>query len=560
MGKLSLVFKAACVAAVCAASAGGSLAVSAETVELPRIYASSEEKTPAKTEKKNEKMGLRPSAYHVPGSLFSLSGASLPSSYRSETTEIKNQGAYETCWAFANISALETFLIKDGKGRYDLAENHLAWWSTAEYNSDGIGWLFDDLYYGGYSMVGAGYLASWQGAKYESDFPYQTYGNEIPYDMESGEIPFNVTGIMYVANDIESVKSAVYKYGAVATSYNSNDKYYNSGKTSYYQPDSDFSAGHAITIVGWDDYYSADNFSEKPPGDGAWLIKNSWGDSMCEDGYLWISYYDAMLLDTNTWGSNVVITSARTNKGYDRLYQNEIYGATWYTFLMNPDESVVGEATFVNVFNFDDVHKYLQKVIFETKETGVTYTAYYIPVVNGIPDSNRKNWQKLANGKSSISGYISVDTGGFEVPAGPGAIGVTVDSGDSMGGASMGVDEWLSDMDGNYVFMPAAMWGHSYVINGSDVYDLMEIYGSSNDDIGGTLVIKAVASEHCIGDVTGDGRSSTADALHILRNSIGMKKFDDEQKINADTNFDGKISAADSLRVQRKAVGLISEF
>ena len=248
-----------------------------------------------------------------------------------------------------------------------------------------------------------------------------------------------------------------------------------------------------------------------------------------------------MLFDTNTWGSNVVITSARTNTGYDRLYQNEIYGATWYTFLMNGDQSVVGEATFVNVFDFDDVHKYLQKVVFETKETGVTYTAYYIPMAGGIPDTNRKNWKKLANGNSSISGYISVDTGCFELPSGPGAIGITVDSGDSMSGASMGVDEWLTTADDYTEFVPDARWGTSYVINGSDIYDLM-------------------ASEHCVGDVTGDGRTSTADALYILRNSIGMKDFDDEQKINGDTNFDGKVSAADSLLVQRKSVGLVSEF
>ena len=88
----------------------------------------------------------------------------------------------------------------------------------------------------------------------------------------------------------------------------------------------------------------------------------------------------------------------------------------------------------------------------------------------------------------------------------------------------------------------------------------MDIYAASNDKIGGTLVIKALASEYRIGDVTGDGRSSTADALYILRNSLGMKYFDKEQMVNADTNFDGNITAADALRVQRKTVGLISDY
>ena len=33
-------------------------------------------------------------------------------------------------------------------------------------------------------------------------------------------------------------------------------------------------------VVGWDDNYSKDNFRDgvKPEKDGAWLIRNSWGD------------------------------------------------------------------------------------------------------------------------------------------------------------------------------------------------------------------------------------------------------------------------------------------
>ena len=65
---------------------------------------------------------------------------------------------------------------------------------------------------------------------------------------------------------------------------------------------------HAITIVGWDDNYSSENFleSKQPSGNGAWLVKNSWGCSSTEEfpdewgiqedgeytGYFWLSYYD----------------------------------------------------------------------------------------------------------------------------------------------------------------------------------------------------------------------------------------------------------------------------
>ena len=51
-------------------------------------------------------------------------------------------------------------------------------------------------------------------------------------------------------------------------------------------------ANHAICVVGWDDNYSKDNFNSKPAGDGAFLIKNSWGSTQ---SYFYISYYDTVL-------------------------------------------------------------------------------------------------------------------------------------------------------------------------------------------------------------------------------------------------------------------------
>lgn len=82
----------------------------------------------------------------------------------------------------------------------------------------------------------------------------------------------------------------------------------------------DVGANHAIAIVGWDDNYSVDNFNEgyRPPGNGAWIVKNSWGsetdyvvnensrdinrrdwgvkdENGNSTGYFYISYYDKTL-------------------------------------------------------------------------------------------------------------------------------------------------------------------------------------------------------------------------------------------------------------------------
>ena len=56
-------------------------------------------------------------------------------------------------------------------------------------------------------------------------------------------------------------------------------------------------ANHAVTVVGWDDSFSAENWPEghRPPGDGVWIVKNSWGTGWGNDGYFLLSYYDMTL-------------------------------------------------------------------------------------------------------------------------------------------------------------------------------------------------------------------------------------------------------------------------
>ncbi|MGO9018224.1 MAG: C1 family peptidase [Syntrophobacteraceae bacterium] len=60
------------------------------------------------------------------------------------------------------------------------------------------------------------------------------------------------------------------------------------------------SADHEVAIIGWNDNFPARNFAEAgfdppPPGDGAWLVRNSWGAWWGNNGCFWLSYYDTSL-------------------------------------------------------------------------------------------------------------------------------------------------------------------------------------------------------------------------------------------------------------------------
>lgn len=81
------------------------------------------------------------------------------------------------------------------------------------------------------------------------------------------------------------------------------EQYINPDTFAHYVWKNDTGVNHCVTIVGYDDQYSASNFNEdhQPPADGAWIARNSWGPLYGDQGYFYLSYYDQSITLPETY-------------------------------------------------------------------------------------------------------------------------------------------------------------------------------------------------------------------------------------------------------------------
>lgn len=130
---------------------------------------------------------------------------------------------------------------------------------------------------------------------------------------------------------------------------------------SYYNNDSNKMYDHAITIIGWNDDYSKENFNDncKPKNDGAYIVLNSSGGTNDVLSIMMVSYEDVYI----EYGNYGIMST--TDIDYNNIYQYDEYGYNVPLPLTNSQTGKkVGSGYIANVFsrNASDKEEYLNEV------------------------------------------------------------------------------------------------------------------------------------------------------------------------------------------------------
>ena len=277
-----------------------------------------------------------------------LAEGDLPGYYNScdlgYVTPVKQQ-FYGTCWAHAAIACVETYMLRHGVAApdagatadtLDLSEYHLAWFSfTDAYDEAGMlagerTVLTDPAnegrsFYGrgGASITAALTMMRWEGPASEgvpalASKSFSKSGLSSDYAWRYNAV--HLSGFFTIpAKRQDEVKAAILEHGACMASIYQNSDYLNSnGAYCFLAQDNSWVNNHGIAVVGWDDNYSRMNFREtcRPERDGAWIVKQSYGEGYGDKGYIYVSYEDTAISSLS-----MAFFTVEPTDNYDHIYQ-----------------------------------------------------------------------------------------------------------------------------------------------------------------------------------------------------------------------------------------------
>ncbi len=263
--------------------------------------------------------------------------AGLPTvfSWRSKASPVVNQGSCGSCWAFTSTAAFEAVVnIWDNKIN-DFSEQFLV---NCDKSQSGCS--------GGSNSALNTYVK--YGGVLESDLPYKAANGTCKTYTYHEKARSYAT----VKNSQATLKQALYDYGPMYIAICAGSNFSNVKASGIVTSSDGTNLNHAVTLFGWDD----DN--------GCWLIKNSWGSSYCDKGYLRVKYgVSGVGGAAARYDYKGIIPHNTTGIDADRTAQ--------LTVFPNPSQGTVNFSGLKanDVIQIFDV---LGKIVYETKATNNT--------------------------------------------------------------------------------------------------------------------------------------------------------------------------------------------
>lgn len=356
-------------------------------------------------------------------------------------TIMRNQGELGVCWAYSAMDVITTSNKKEFGKEYTLSPNYYNYYSAKDGFSDAANPYGLRMLNGGgnsWSVYLQGMLGNVGTLEETFPTPQKLAANQAIsiqdfQEKKAQKSPVyieeiaNIPGISYnnytklkQAQKVTEMKGKIYKYGAIDFSYQSgtvnNKKYFNKENNSSYVPIRDVGTDlvpkygndwlvtdHGIVIVGWDDLYSKTNFNIQPENDGAFLMKNSWGNGQGDGrGYFYLSYEDAYILTSQ----NNFVDTKMTAFDSAKSYTND--NRTHYTALSSKTRDVY----LANVYSTKEKAENLEAVSFSSEQNGLNYEVYYYDdaLTNQSVMNLTQSLTKIASGVLENSGMKQIIT------------------------------------------------------------------------------------------------------------------------------------------------------